>query len=217
MQRWGIVLSGLIIILSGMWITYGFSKEKRTIAVFYPSPYGEYEDLRTKFIAVGSDLMDSSVYPADGGFAYVQNGIVFKQSPGGGIKLEYSEIGTNSNLKLELGDTDSFEIRQNGIKVFEVSKSTGGKKQVCVNGWCREKWFDPGDYVTATSFCPGKDQPCRVDCPDNTILVTGGCECDNGSGGNVGLTRNRPSGNGWVCMGDCDHSTRAFARCVYKN
>lgn len=57
---------------------FGWSESHKTISVYYPSPYGEYEELRTYKLSVGSTLM---VEPLNDGVMLLQKEILFKENP----------------------------------------------------------------------------------------------------------------------------------------
>ncbi len=65
----------LLLLLSLVIPVFGWSESHKTISVYYPSPYGEYEELRTYKLSVGSSLMGEAL---EDGVIVLQKEIFFK-------------------------------------------------------------------------------------------------------------------------------------------
>ncbi len=124
------------------------AKSKREIVVFYPSPYGEYEDLRTKFLAVGPTLMDASLYPpTNDGSIYVETKIdLGDPTPGSDTygRIEYDKL--NKELVVRAAYTGTYmKIGHDKISFYVYDAlELGGDKTKILTG---EIFMDPSRNI----------------------------------------------------------------------
>lgn len=134
MPRYELMLSILLFLFFILFPEIGISESRRTVMVFYPSPYGEYVDLRSKYIAVGSNLMDASLYNSQDGEIHIQSKAVFgdpnDSSHQGSIAYDPSgvfSIDTDQDGSIAFGGTGDISIGS------DLSFTSGGKVDANVN------------------------------------------------------------------------------------
>ncbi len=113
MKRLLIIMCLLMMISDVLW-----GESKRTIQVFYPSPYGEYKELRTGVLVVGEgdnpNYMDANeVYAPEQGIVYIRRGLVIG--------------GYTDNPAIALPN-----ITNGGVAVLKVVAPVGGPANITV-------------------------------------------------------------------------------------
>ncbi len=134
MPRCELMLSILLFLFFILFPEIGMSESRRTVMVFYPSPYGEYVDLRSKYIAVGSNLMDASLYNSQDGEIHIQSKAVFgdpnDSSHQGSIAYDLSgifSIETNQDGRVSFGRAGDISVGS------DLSLTSEGKVDANVN------------------------------------------------------------------------------------
>ncbi len=129
-MRWCLFLLVAFLVFSSR---EGLGEQKRTIMVFYPSPYGEYLDLRSNFVAVGSTVMDSSTYPPQDGEILV-NKRVRLGNPAGGQSGEVSYDEITGRMTISNGGVINVMGGNVNVGANNQVKVSAGTELVAVSG-----------------------------------------------------------------------------------
>ncbi len=200
MRFYILTLLGLVVLIAGVFPFSGLSEKKRTIAVFYPSPYGEYKDLRTEFLAVGSDVMDAQNYPYNDGEIRVEKRITFGPLPqSDGIIENYttsvgqkelaissdtismhgeSSVSINGKQKVQITSSNSVTVTSENSDVLIIKgNDVNVNGNLCLNGECIEHWIDSHNIRIVTKYCynPKFRRTYWIYLPDHTIHCSVQC------------------------------------------
>ncbi len=91
---------------------FGFADDIRKVSLFYPSPYGEYEELRSKRIVVGGksggqDFMDPTQISGQDGVVVISDGLVVGGYSSGSDYLSDAVGDVRVKVLAELGEVNS--------------------------------------------------------------------------------------------------------------
>ncbi len=196
MMKFSLCILGMCGLFLVVFSNIGISGSRRTVMVFYPSPYGEYIDLRSKYIAVGGNLMDASLYNSQDGEIHIQSKAVFGDpndsshrgfiayDPFGEFKIETEtdgldlvinsgakgDVTINKDMTITIGESADISVGS------DLSVNTNG--EIDVTGNNAIKLTSNGTTVTISST--GVEINSRVIISSGGVDITGGANIRDG-------------------------------------